>query len=222
MDTLHYIYDPLCGWCYGAAPLLAALQARGLPIRLHAGGMMTGTRRQHVTPELRSYVLGHDERIARLTGQEFGAAYRDGLLNDTSAVFDSEPPITAILAAEALGGHGLVYLKALQIAHYRNGRKISEVAVLQAIAGELSLDQAAFTASFTELSGAATAAHIAESRKLLAQLGGQGFPTLALATEAGWQVLDVGAGLTDPQGFAERLAPQGGIASAFCTPEGCE
>ncbi|MCF3992670.1 DsbA family protein, partial [Pseudomonas aeruginosa] len=22
--TLHYLYDPLCGWCYGASPLLAA------------------------------------------------------------------------------------------------------------------------------------------------------------------------------------------------------
>ena len=22
--TLHYVYDPLCGWCYGAAPLLEA------------------------------------------------------------------------------------------------------------------------------------------------------------------------------------------------------
>lgn len=222
MDTLHYIYDPLCGWCYGAAPLISALKARGLPIQLHAGGMMTGARRQRVTPELRNYVLGHDERIARLTGQEFGAAYRDGLLTDSSTVFDSEPPITAILAAEALGGQGLAYLKALQIAHYRDGRKIAETEILQAIAGELGLDQAAFATRFAELAGAATAAHIAESRKLLAQLGGQGFPTLALETKDGWQVLDVGAGFADPQGFAERLVPQGGIAGAFCTPEGCE
>ena len=25
--TLHYIYDPLCGWCYGAKPLIQAAQA---------------------------------------------------------------------------------------------------------------------------------------------------------------------------------------------------
>lgn len=24
MATLHYIHDPLCGWCYGAAPLVKA------------------------------------------------------------------------------------------------------------------------------------------------------------------------------------------------------
>ena len=25
--VLHYIFDPLCGWCYGAKPLIAAAQA---------------------------------------------------------------------------------------------------------------------------------------------------------------------------------------------------
>lgn len=29
MATLHYIFDPLCGWCYGAAPLVEA--ARTVP-----------------------------------------------------------------------------------------------------------------------------------------------------------------------------------------------
>ncbi|HCE6900324.1 hypothetical protein [Pseudomonas aeruginosa] len=28
--TLHYLYDPLCGWCYGASPLLAAEALDGL------------------------------------------------------------------------------------------------------------------------------------------------------------------------------------------------
>ena len=27
LATLHYIYDPLCGWCYGAKPLVQAAQA---------------------------------------------------------------------------------------------------------------------------------------------------------------------------------------------------
>ena len=41
--TLHYIFDPLCGWCYGASPLIeAARHVNGLDIALHAGGLMTG------------------------------------------------------------------------------------------------------------------------------------------------------------------------------------
>ena len=42
--TLHYIYDPLCGWCYGSAPLVKAARAV-LSVRPHGGGMMTGARR---------------------------------------------------------------------------------------------------------------------------------------------------------------------------------
>ena len=62
--TLHYYYDPLCGWCYGAAPLTAAAAAvPGLRVALHAGAMMSGANRQPVSPQLRNYVMPHDQRI---------------------------------------------------------------------------------------------------------------------------------------------------------------
>ena len=86
--TLHYIYDPLCGWCYGAKPLVQAAQ-QVLPVIAHAGGMMTGANRQSVSPQLRNYVMPHDRRIAEYTGQPFGEAYFEGLLRDHSAVFDN-------------------------------------------------------------------------------------------------------------------------------------
>jgi putative protein-disulfide isomerase len=38
--VLHYIYDPLCGWCYGAEPLVfAASKVDGLALSMHAGGL---------------------------------------------------------------------------------------------------------------------------------------------------------------------------------------
>jgi len=85
--TLHYFYDPLCGWCYGAAPLIKAAREI-LSVRPHGGGMMTGARRQTITPQLRAYVNQHDERIAQLSGQHFGAGYVDGLLNANGTVLD--------------------------------------------------------------------------------------------------------------------------------------
>lgn len=69
--TLHYFYDPLCGWCYAAAPLLAmAAKISGLAVELHGGGLLSGPDRCRVTPELRRYVMQHDRRIAgRTTGK---------------------------------------------------------------------------------------------------------------------------------------------------------
>lgn len=184
--TLHYIFDPLCGWCYGAAPLVKAAQTLpGLTIALHAGGMMIGNHRRTIDESWRNYVIPHDRRIAELTGQTFGAAYFDGLLRDTSAVMDSEPPISAILAAERLAGRGLDMLHRLQEAHYQEGQRIADTSVLEALAQELGLTLTAFSAEMHATSGAPTAQHIAKSRALLAKVQGQGFPTFALQESTG-------------------------------------
>ncbi|MEE4410997.1 MULTISPECIES: DsbA family protein [unclassified Serratia (in: enterobacteria)] len=184
--TLHYVFDPLCGWCYGAAPLVqAAKSIPGLTVALHAGGMMTGNNRRQITDEWRNYVIPHDKRIAELTGQTYGEAYFNGLLRDITAIMDSEPPITAILAAEALGGRGLDMLHRIQIAHYQEGRRIADTPVLEALAKELGLPSAPFIAEMHFNAGAPTAQHIAESRAFLAKVQGQGFPTFALQDSEG-------------------------------------
>ena len=181
MTTLHYIFDPLCGWCYAAAPLVqAAREVPGLTLALHGGGMLAGANRRAITPQWREYVMPHDRRIAQLTGQPFGEAYFEGLLRDTDAVMDSEPPTTAVLAAEAIAGRGLDMLHRLQRAHYAEGRRIADADVLAELATDLGLDAPAFRKACARLQGEATQQHIADSRRLLARCGGQGFPTFAL------------------------------------------
>ncbi|AUT49543.1 DsbA family protein [Achromobacter sp. AONIH1] len=203
---LHYIYDPLCGWCYGAAPLVEAARAvPGLAIALHGGGMMAGSNRQPVTDALRRYVMPHDERIAGLSGQPFGADYFDGLLRDGGAVFDSEPPTTAILAAENLAGRGLDLLKRIQRAHYVEGRRIADPAVLRELAAEIGLDADAYAAAQADAAGAATLDHIAQSRRLLSQIGGSGFPTLALERKGGYTLLEPGRYLGRPAQWQAEL-----------------
>lgn len=208
-STLHYIYDPLCGWCYAAAPLIAAAQQLpGLHIELHGGGMMTGERRRHITPDWRDYVLPHDQRIAQMTGQVFGPGYIDGLLNDTTALLDSAPPTTAILAAEQIAGAGLTMLQRVQKAHYEEGQRVADQPVLQALAQDLGLPMPDFTRAFAALEGAEIEAHFAQSRRLLAMVGGQGFPTLALqaAPDQPLQRIDLSGWLGQPEAFAQALA----------------
>ncbi|KAF7600231.1 MAG: protein-disulfide isomerase [Candidatus Dactylopiibacterium carminicum] len=229
MNTLHYIYDPLCGWCYAAAPLIdAAHGVEGLKLALHAGGMLAGANRRAITPQWRDYVMPHDRRIAQLSGQPFGEAYFEGLLRDTTAVMDSAPPATAILAAEALAGRGLEMLHALQHTHYVEGRRIAEREVINALAQQLGLDAEAFDARYAALENGPTSQHFHSSREWLARVGGQGFPTLAL--EAGDGTLtrvEAGEWLGRPTEFAAALRAQLGLQSqatttiAQCGPDGC-
>ena len=219
---LHYIYDPLCGWCYGAKPLVQAAQAV-LPVIAHGGGMMTGVNRQKVSPQLRSYVMPHDRRIAEYSGQPFGEAYFEGLLRDQSAVFDSAPPIAVVLAAEQMGGRGLELLGRLQNAHYMEGRRIADESVLFELAHGMGLNRQTFERAFR---AADTEGHISNSRAFLAKVGGQGFPTLVLEDNDQFTLIDIGPWLGKPQAFAQWLSqslPDQGASNsvAACGLEGC-
>ncbi|KAF0862353.1 DsbA family protein [Pseudomonas sp. LD120] len=225
--TLHYIYDPLCGWCYGAKPLIQAAQAV-LPVLAHAGGMMTGRNRQPVSPQLRDYVMPHDRRIAEYTGQPFGQAYFEILLRDHTAVFDSAPPIAAVLAAQALDRRGLEVLGRLQSAHYQEGRRIADRDVLLALAQSLGYAPVQFAEAFDRALAVELDEHIKASRALLAKVGGQGFPTLALERDGRYQLLDISPWLGKPEAFADWLktavdagsGPHAGAVQA-CGLDGC-
>lgn len=226
MAVIHYWYDPLCGWCYGAAPLLQVTgEIAGLRIALHGGGLFSGPQRQRLNGPLRQHILAHDQRIAALSGQPFGGAYRDGLLQDAEAWLDSDPPTAAVLAAEALAGQGLAMLHALQQAHYQQGRRIAELAVLSELAHDLGLAADAFRAELQRHSGPKLAEHLVASRRALAQLGGGGFPTLALECDGQLQMLDIGAYLGRPDAWREYLlrglaATQPATVRAFCALDG--
>lgn len=189
--TLHYIYDPFCGWCYAAAPLVeAAATLPELTIQLHAGGMLAGPNRRQIDLDWRDYVMPHDQRIEALSGQVFGTPYFEGLLRDVTAIMDSAQPIAGILAAEKLNQQGLAMLHRLQIAHYQEGLRISDTPVLIQLAVTMGYDEATFAQALTAIQGAETNAHIESSRTLLNQVGGRGFPTMALERNNGqWLLL---------------------------------
>ena len=216
--VLHYVYDPLCGWCYAAAPLVEAAHAiPNLAIELHGGGLMSGANRRRIDARWRDYVMPHDRRIAEITGQPFGDAYFDGLLRDTSTVLDSTPPIAAIVTATTLAGRGHDLLRRIQRAHFVEGRRVADTAVLQSLAEDIGLDAHDFAGAFRRISGDDVERHIVESRAWLAELGGRGFPTFALRRGAGWQVLDVGPHLGQPSRWTAYLIEQIGISAQHAT-----
>ena len=204
---LHYIYDPLCGWCYGAAPLVKAARAV-VPVRAHAGGMMAGPARQRVSPELRAYVMPHDRRINQLTGQPFGEAYVDGLLRDTTAVFDSAPPIAAMLAAEQLDGRGLDMIARLLTAHYLEGRRIADSAVLVEMAGTLGLDADMFAHALEQMQGAPVEQHMGATRQLMARTGVRGFPGFVLERDGQLERFDASSYYGRPDALRAWLGSQ--------------
>lgn len=172
---LHAIVDPLCGWCYAAAPLLEAAKAH-FSIQLHGGGLFIGARSRVVSAELRELILSHVGRIQQASGQRFGADFTDSLLCKEGLVLDSAPPIAAMMAAQTLDDYAVQMFHAMQVAYYRHGEHLSDAANLARIAAEQGIDKSKFELAFA----AATLqvdAHISSSRKLLVQAGSKTFPT---------------------------------------------
>ena len=200
---LHYIYDPLCGWCYGVAPLVQAARDV-LPVVGHGGGMLTGATRKRISPAWREYVRPNDQRITEVTGQVFGEAYLNGLLKDHTAWLDSEPPTAAVLAAEQIEGRGLDMLARLHIAHYLQGLRVADTSILVDLATGLGLNEKAFKGELRSAQ-TRTAAHFAESRLLLEKVGGRGFPTFILESEGGFRKLDHTPFLGDRDGWSRSL-----------------
>jgi putative protein-disulfide isomerase len=203
--VLHYIYDPQCGWCYGAEPLAwAAAGVDGLELKLHAGALWPQPTR---LPEAtRLYIRQADQRIAQMSGQRFGEAYHDGLLLDPTMVLDSRPTIAAVLAAQELDrDKGLAMLKAIQHAHYEHGRRVVEHDVLCDIAVEIGLDRDAFAAALRRVP---VDEHIAASRRLMEQVGAHGFPTFVLQIGGDWYPVPHNRFASSPAQLGDWLAGQ--------------
>lgn len=207
MNTiLHYIGDPLCGWCFGAAPLLSASQkVDNLPIQLHLGGLFSAPNTQQVDAAMLRFIMSHHERITQLSGQTPSDRMYQ-LLNSGSAVLDSTPPIKACLAAERAGGNMLSYFHALIEAHFMGGLRIVEEETLNQIAVVSGIDSGDFQSAYGALSDSVVTRHINDSRVLLQSVGGQGYPTFVLEQNGQIRILNHQRLYNDPTGWQESLS----------------
>lgn len=197
---LHYVHDPLCGWCYAASPLVEAV-ADALSVRLHGGGLWP--RPTALEREKSQYIRLNDLRITSLTGLPFGSAYLTGLLSDSGLVLWSRPTIAAVMAAGLLHpGADLEMLHALQVAHYVQGRRIVETDVLVELAQQIGLAASPFA---ERLASVAVDDHIAATRRFMHSFKLQGFPAFLVEVGGRFRRLQHESFYGDPSGFAQEV-----------------
>lgn len=205
---LHIVVDPLCGWTYGAGPLIeAASNIENLTVKIHSGGMLTGNNRKKINADWREFALKNDKVIAESTGQVFGEKYTNGLLTDHSVVLDSSPASTAILVAEQLGLSTATMLNSIQKAYYQNGKNITKLQELVDIAISNGLSADSFTQQFERLKGEATSKYLDDSRALLQSINGRGFPSSAIEFDNDkWQEIDIARYYGQTEAWQTQLA----------------
>lgn len=184
MVKVHYFFDPLCGWCFGATTLIDVVKNMpNVELILHPGGML---KRQQMSNNFRAKVKTYDPQIASLTGQAFGQAYSDKVRGNEPIVLDSFITAQAVMVMELLSGRGFDMLKAIQSAHYQHGLDVSNIDVLKDLASKLSIDVDIYQSAIARfVNDNQIEELIAISRQLMSQWGVQGFPTLIAETTSG-------------------------------------
>lgn len=208
MRDLYYIFDPLCGWCYGAGPAVTALAVHpDVQLHLLPSGLFAGEGARPMNAEFAAYVWSNDQRIERLTGQVFSERYRSEVLANHQQMFDSGPATFALTAvALTEPSREVEALKALQQARYVDGTDISDIDSLQAILGRLCLtDAAARLARPDAALVEANNRRIHQARHLMQQFGARGVPSFVLQIDGQARLLPSSAAFSDPRGFLEQV-----------------
>ena len=182
MDTaLTYLFDPLCGWCYGAAPALAKLATMpGIALKLAPTGLFSGEGARSMDADFAAYAWSNDQRIASLSDQSFSEAYRRNCLLGAGVRFDSGPATLALTAvALRVPWREREALTAIQNARYEDGRDVTKFPILSEILHDLGLNEAAERIAAPDLSLlAANDARVAEARGDMQRSGAGGVPAL--------------------------------------------
>ncbi len=214
---INYLFDPLCGWCYGASPVLEQLVGLpGLTVEFCPTGLFADRQSREMNAGFADYAWSNDQRIARLTGQRFTEAYRSQVLADHATRFDSGPA-TRALTAVAVTAPAFEYaaLNAIQQARYVDGLDITQEKVLVQVLNELGLMQAAdllCTQADTLLT--LNAARLAKGRSIMTTLGINGVPALVVGQGENLRAVDTSGLFTRLEAVLETLAVSSGAAGS--------
>ena len=195
-----YFADPMCSWCYGFAPVIAALErqfAGRMSVRLVMGGLRAYNTRA-MRAEDKAYIEGAWSRVGAASGQAFDMSFfaRENFLYDTEPACRAVVTVRQLAPAKALG-----FMAAIQSAFYGANCDITSTEVLAGLASAAGVDADTFTLAFLSAEmRRATAGDFEFTRSC----GISGYPALLAGSEARGYLL-VTSGFRPLAALAEPL-----------------
>ena len=178
-----YVYDALCGWCYGFSPVMSQFQEKhkdSLAFEVVSGGMITGNRIGPIG-EVASYISWAYKDVEKATNVKFGNDFLNKTLKDGNAVFTSIPTAIALSVFKKIQQENSVaFASALQKAIYYDGIEPENYAAYGNIAAEFGLDSTDFVLQMKDTINVQNAAN---DFKKSNDLGVTGFPTVFIEVD---------------------------------------
>ena len=176
---LIYVYDALCGWCYGFSPVIHGVYddyQDQLYFQVVSGGMMMGERAGPIG-EVAPFIKDAYKTVENHTGIKFGQPFLDRF-EEGSMVFRSlQPAIAMAVFRETQADRAIEFAHTLQKAVYFDGMPPDDSAAYGPYAAEYGFDPDAFVA---EMADTAYTRLANIDFQFSQQLGVNGFPTVFL------------------------------------------
>lgn len=178
--VLYYVYDPLCGWCYGFSPVITRIHENWkdiIDIEVISGGMILEDRVGPVS-EVAPYIKTAYKRVEEATGVTFGEAYLADLLGEGKTIMNSWYLCVAMTVFKSFDKKNQVaFASALQKAVYFDGMPPEDTVAIVQLASTFGIDQSAYETAFQSEEMKYTTK---QEFQFAEDLSATGFPTLVI------------------------------------------
>ena len=148
-----YVQDALCGWCYGFAPVIDQIKKKfgnRLTLTPVHGGLWPGPKARKMDSALVSHLLVGMPNVTAATGQVFGAAFREKIVNNPQFVYDTEPTARAAIVVRDLSPENeLDFIKRVQTSFFLHGNDPTRAETFVDIAKDYGIQPSDFMAQYT-------------------------------------------------------------------------
>lgn len=183
---LIYVYDALCGWCYGFSKTLNEFVANHPEleqVEVISGGMVRGERVRPIS-SMADYISGAYRDVEQRTGIKFGKEFLEGTLKEGTKILNSIPPAIAMaIFKREIADEQLDFASAIQRAFYFDGKDIEDKQMYAELAANFGLDRDEF---LSKMNDPIYRDHAEKEFMITQSWGINGFPSLIL--EAGGQL----------------------------------
>ncbi len=186
---LIYVYDALCGWCYGFSPVIMRLHEElngKVDFLVLSGGMVRGENAGPIG-QIAGYIKQAYKTVEDTTGVKFGQKFLDEVLENGEAIFTSVPPARALAVFRLEKPDRAVEFAArLQKAIYYDGRLVEDKTLYLDIASGLDVDGDKL---IRRMDTDEIAQMVENEFKMVAGMGVNGYPTLVMRTGEEMKIL---------------------------------
>ncbi len=119
-----YVYDALCGWCYGFSGVMRKLYEEhkdDFSFEVISGGMILGGEREGPISNSSDLIKSHLPNVEATTGIQFGAGFLKVLEEGTQFQSSEKPAIALSVFKSIYPDKGVFFAADLQEAKYNSG-----------------------------------------------------------------------------------------------------